>query len=50
MQTSLKEKMLAMHPSVVKTDLFKIEMNMPTDYPAIEARPTEEGVCSLDAK
>ena len=43
MQTSLKEKMLAKHPSVVKTDLFKIEMNMPTDYPAIEAKPTELG-------
>ncbi len=27
----------------VVTDTYRIEMNMPTDYPAIPARPTEEG-------
>ena len=43
MKTSLKELMLAKHPSVVKTDLFRIDMNMPTEYPPIEARPTELG-------
>ena len=27
----------------VKTDRFVIDLNMPTEYPPIEARPTEEG-------
>lgn len=40
---SMVEKMLKIHPYEVTTDKFVIDLNMPTDYPAIEAPATEEG-------
>ena len=43
MKGSLKDIMLARHPSEVTRDKFIIEMNMPTEYPAIKARHTMEG-------
>ncbi len=43
MKGSLKDIMLARHPSEVTRERFIIEMNMPTEYPAISARPTAEG-------
>lgn len=43
MKGSLKDIMLARHPSEVTRDRFIIEMNMPTEYPAIKARHTMEG-------
>ncbi len=43
MKGSLKEIMLARHLSEVTSDRFVIEMNMPTEYPPIEARHTMDG-------
>lgn len=40
---SMVEKMLRCHLREVVTDEYVIDMNMPTDYPAIEAPVTEEG-------
>ena len=40
---SLLEKMLSKKLKVVTTEEFKIEMNMPKEYPPISARKTEEG-------
>ncbi len=40
---SMIEKMLKIHPKEVTTDRFVIDLNMPADYPAIEAPVTEEG-------
>ena len=41
--SAYKEKMLSRHLKEITTDRYVIEMNMPTDYPKIEARSTEEG-------
>ena len=41
--SAYKEKMLKRHLKEITTDRYVIEMNMPTDYPKIEARSTEEG-------
>ena len=40
---SMVEKMLKIHPREVTTDKYVIKLNMPADYPAIEAPATEEG-------
>ena len=39
----LENVMLNRHPAEVTRDKFIIEMNMPTEYPAIKARRTEDG-------
>ncbi|MBR6808501.1 MAG: hypothetical protein IKM46_09035 [Clostridia bacterium] len=40
---SMVEKMLKCHLKEVVTDNYTIELNMPKDYPAIDAPATEEG-------
>jgi hypothetical protein len=40
---SMKKQMLSRHLRVITADKFKIDLNMPADYPAIDAPITEEG-------